>query len=384
MIHRIIIAFIKLKNDKIMIMINYFLIILTLFSQNVKSNDNALLSIKEKINQQPIIRGVHLTSWVGGNEKLRKEILDKIKNSVINTVVVAVREKNGEVYIPGVELTHRYSTYRPAIPKPKEMIDDFKKQSLYTIARVVCFHDDILPKRFPNMAVRDVNGGIWKSRNGNTWLDPYNREVWEYIVSIAIKAAEYGFQEIQFDYIRYPTEGNTKTCVFSKPHNKENATKNIVEFIKYAREKLSPYNVKISADVFGLTTRSEMGIGQDLSAIVKVVDRVYPMMYPSHYYKGEYGLVDPENEPYKVINRGLKEALKITGEDYYKVVPYLQDFSLRIKYTQYHVRAQILATKNNMIESFLLWNPASKYSWDLLKPEVFCSLIEPQNCKKMW
>lgn len=347
---------------------------------DVSLSTTEIESIRTKIKQQPVIRGIHLTSWVGGNEKLRRDILTKVKGSVINTVVVAIREKNGEIYIPGVELAHKYNTYISAISKPKEMIDDFKRAGLYTIARIVCFHDDMLPKKFPDIAVKNINGGVWKSRNGNTWLDPYNKHAWDYVISVAIKAAEYGFDEIQFDYIRYPTEGNIKACVFSKPHNKENATKNIVEFIKYARERLSPYNVKISVDVFGLTTRSEMGIGQDLASIAKVVDRVYPMMYPSHYYKGEYNLANPEGEPYKVINRGLKEALKITGEDYYKIVPYLQDFSLKIKYTSYHVRAQILAAKSNMIDGFFLWNPSSRYSWDLLKSEVFCSLIEPEKC----
>ncbi|MCX7641058.1 MAG: putative glycoside hydrolase [Elusimicrobiales bacterium] len=365
-----------------------FIVFFTLISDLISNNLNVeisssdLILIKENIKQQPVIRGIHLTSWVAGSDKKRRDVINKIKNSVINTVVVAIREKNGEIYIPGVENAIKYKTYVAAIPKPKEVVKEFKDIGLYTIARVVCFHDDILPKKNPDWAVKDVNGGVWKTKNGNTWLDPYNNEVWNYILEVAIKAAEYGFDEIQFDYIRYPTEGNTKNCRFSKIHNKENATQNIVEFIKYAREKLSRYNVKISADVFGLTTRSEMGIGQDLASISKVVDRVYPMMYPSHYYKGEYGLYEPENEPYKVINRGLKEALKITGKNYYKVIPYLQDFSLKIKYTPYHVRAQILATKNNLIDSFLLWNPASIYSWELLKPEVFCSLIEPDKCNK--
>lgn len=354
-----------------------------LYPQNwqVNISSEELKIIKAKIKQQPLIRGIHLTSWVAGDERKRAKIISHIKDSVINTVVVAVKEKNGEVYLPGATLSHRYSTYTPAIPKPKKMIDDFKSAGLYTIARIVCFHDDKLPKKIPEFAVKDISGDIWRSKNGNTWVDPYKKEVWDYILEVAITAAKYGFDEIQFDYIRYPTEGDVKRCVFSTQHNKDSATKNIVAFLRYAREVLSPYKVKISVDLFGLTTRSEMGIGQDIKAIARIVDRIYPMMYPSHYYKGEYGLANPEAEPYKVINRGLKEAFSMLGEDYYKLTPYLQDFSLRIKYTPYHVRAQILAVKNNLIDSFLLWNPASNYSWELLKPEVFCSLIEPERCK---
>jgi hypothetical protein len=346
---------------------------------SVKLSTTEIEMIKKKIDEQPIIRGIHLTSWVSGSDAKRKDILDKIKTSVINTVVVAVREKNGEVYIPS-ELAKKYGTYVSAIPDPEKIVKDFKSYNLYTIARVVCFHDNILPKKRPDFAVKSADGGIWKSRKGDTWLDPYNRSVWDYILDVAERAAKAGFDEIQFDYVRYPTEGNTKLCRYSNVHNRENATKNIAEFLKYARERLKKYNVKISVDVFGLTTNSEMGIGQDLVLLAEYADRVYPMMYPSHYYPGEYNLSEPELEPYKVINRGLKQAMNRVGHNYYKIIPYLQDFSLKIKYTSYDVRAQILAAKNNYIKSFLLWNPASKYSFDLLEKNTFCALIEPEKC----
>ena len=346
----------------------------------VKLSTNEIAQIKEKINSQSIIRGIHLTSWVSGNDKLRREIINKIKNSVINTVVVDVKEKNGEVYIPS-EQSIKYKTYTAAVPEPEKIINEFKSIKLYTIARVVCFHDNILPKNNSNLAVKSSDGGLWSSRKGDTWVDPYNREVWDYILDVALRAAKAGFDEIQFDYVRYPTEGDTKKCRFAEIHNRENATKNISDFFSYARKKLSMYNVKISADVFGLTTGSDMGIGQDLEMIAGNVDRVYPMMYPSHYYSGEYNLSDPESQPYKIIDRGLKQAMNKTGPNYYKVIPYLQDFSLKVKYRPFDVRAQIIATKNNYINSFILWNPKSKYSWETLEPSVFCAFVEPEKCK---
>lgn len=333
--------------------------------------------IKAKIEALPKIRGIHITSWVAGNEKLRRSLIEKINNSVINAVAVAIKEKDGKVYIPGIEKAHKFSTYEPAIKDPEAMIQDFKKAGLYTMARIVCFHDDIMPKKNPEIAVKNPDGSVWRAKKGSTWVDPYNKGTWDYIIDVAERSAKLGFDEIQFDYVRYPTEGNTSLCRFSQTHNKENATKNIASFLDYARKRLSPYKVKISADVFGLTTGSDMGIGQDLNLIAQHTDYVYPMMYPSHYYSGEYNLKNPDSQPYKVLDRGLKHALKKTGENYVKIRPYLQDFSLGWKYGPTELRAQIIAARANMIDSWILWNPSVKYSWETLTPEMYRAFIDP-------
>jgi len=343
----------------------------------VKLSTTEISNIRDEIQKSTQIRGIHLTSWVAGNEKLRRKILNNISNSVINAVAVAIKEKDGRVYIPDIEKAKNWDSYQPAIPEPEKMISDFKKLNLYTMARIVCFHDNVIPKKKPELAVKNTNGQIWKSRKGDTWVDPYNKEVWDYILDVAERSAKLGFDEIQFDYVRYPTEGNTKTCIFSKTHNRENATKNIANFFQYARKRLSKYNVKISADVFGLTTGSDMGIGQDLNLIAENVDYVYPMMYPSHYYNGEYNLKIPESQPYKVIDRGLKQALNKTKTNYSKIRPYLQDFSLKIKYGPQELRAQIIAVRANMIDSWILWNPAANYSWETLTPQMYRAFIDP-------
>lgn len=344
----------------------------------VKLSTTEIAEIKNRINNLPKIRGIHLTSWVAGNEKLRRKIIEKIPNSVINAVAIAIKEKDGKVYIPGIEKTKYFGTYEPAIPEPEKMLSDFKKLNLYTIARIVCFHDNVIPSKFPELAVKRPDGSIWKTRKGDKWVDPYNQKVWEYILDVAERAAQLGFEEIQFDYVRYPTEGDTKQCVFSKPHNRETANKNIKSFIEYAKKRLSKYNVKISVDVFGLTTGSDMGIGQDLNLLAEEVDYIYPMMYPSHYYPGEYNLKIPELQPYKVIDRGLKQAMNKTGLNYSKIRPYLQDFSLKYKYGPQELRAQIIAARANMIDSWILWNPAAKYSWETLTPQMYRAFIDPQ------
>ena len=326
------------------------------------------------------VRGIHLTCWGAGSPKLRKELIRKISNSVINTVVIALKETDGKVYIPGVEKAHKWGSYQAAITDPAAMLKDFKGAGLYTVARIVVFKDKVVPKVRQDLAVRNPDGGLWRSRNGATWVDPYHKEVWDYNLDLAELAAKLGFDEIQFDYIRYPSEGNTSLCRYSKPHNRQASTKNLKDFLDYSRKRLAPYKVKISADVFGLTTsvKDDMGIGQDIATLAAGADYVYPMMYPSHYNPGEYNLKNPNGSPFKVINRGLKDAMGKLGKDYARIRPYLQDFSMGYTYGPSEVRAQIMATRLNHLESWVLWNAANRYTWAALTPQSYRAFVYPE------
>jgi hypothetical protein len=326
------------------------------------------------------VRGIHLTSWGAGSAATRAKLIEKISGTVLNTVVIAVKEVDGKVYIPGVETAHKIGAYDAAIPNPEKMVAEFKAAGQYPVARVVVFKDKVLPKKRPDLGVKTPSGELWRSRNGALWADQYSREVWDYNLEVAVRAARAGFEEIQFDYIRYPSEGDTKQCRYSRPHSMKTAMENLGAFLRYAREKLAPYNVKISADVFGLTTSSndDMGIGQDLRVLAENSDYVYPMMYPSHYYPGEYNLKHPNASPFKVINRGLKDAMGRMGKDYAKLRPYLQDFSLGWPYGAPEVRAQIMATRYNLLESWVLWNPSNKYTWAALTPQSYRAFVDPE------
>lgn len=337
-------------------------------------------TIRQKILSEKPVRGIHLSSWGAGSKKLRGELIARINNSVINAVVVAIKEVDGKVYIPGVETAHKYGAYAPAIAQPEEMLKDFKGAGLYTVARIVVFKDKVLPLARKDLAVRTPDGAVWRATRGATWLDPYNKEVWAYTLDVAERAAKLGFDEVQFDYIRYPTEGRTSLCRYTRPHNAKNAIANLEEFLVYARGRLKPYKVKISVDVFGLTTtaKDDMGIGQDIKTMARNVDYVYPMMYPSHYYAGEYNLKNPNSQPYKVIDRGLKDALKRLGPDYAKLRPYLQDFNMGWNYGPHEVRAQIIAARRNMLESWVLWNSSNRYNWEALTPQSFRAFVEPE------
>ncbi len=316
------------------------------------------------------VRGVHLSAWAAGAPLARRRFLEEMSDTVLNAVVVPVKEIEGWVYIPGVESARRLGTVQIAIPDPESMLRDFKAKGLHSIARVVLFKDDLLPSKRPEWAVRTPDGGVWRNTKGVAWVDPYRREIWEYNLDVASRAAALGFDEIQFDYVRFPSDGDTTTCRFIRAdHSKKTAVENLAAFLRYARERLSPMGVPFSVAVFGMTTtaKDDMGIGQQIADMAEIPDFISPMMYPSHYARGEYGLANPNREPYKVIHRGLRDAKARLRGNAYKLRPYLQDFSLGHRYGQPEVRAQVLAARREGIESWILWNPSNRYTWKAIE-----------------
>lgn len=315
-------------------------------------------------------RAVHLTAWAAGSAKARLKFLDQLKGTPVNAVVVPLKEFDGEVYIPGVARAKELGTTRVAIPDPAAMLRDMRERNLHAIARIVVFKDNTLARSKPEWGVHRPDGGLWTNKKGVTWVDPYNRNIWEYNVDIASVAAALGFDEIQFDYIRFPSDGDTTQCRYSREdHSPQTAVEDLAEFLRYAHQRLKPSGVQISVAIFGMTTtaRDDMGIGQKIGSLTELVDFVSPMMYPSHYARGEYGLKDPNREPYKVINRGLRDAKLRLGPASYKLRPYLQDFSLGFHYGPKEVRAEILAARKQGIESWILWNPQNRYTWQALQ-----------------
>jgi hypothetical protein len=326
------------------------------------------------------VRGIHLTSWFTGSKKGRARIEKLLAETELNTVVIDIKESEGEVYIPGVKLDGE-PNYVAAMPDIKAYIAFLKDRGVYVIARQVVFHDNKLAKMKPEWAVRSSSPipaalekgyrkDVWVDRKKSAWADPHNPDVWKYNIDIAVKAAELGFQEVQFDYIRFPSDGPTKFCVYSKPHSSAAAVKALGEFLERARERLRKEGVPLSIDVFGLTGSydNDLGIGQKLDAIVNNVDVVSPMMYPSHYFAGEYGLKNPNASPYETLFRSIKDTKRVIGKRPVELRPWLQDFSLGIKYTGKHVRDQIEAAADQGVGEWLLWNPGCRYTRSGLEP----------------
>lgn len=325
---------------------------------------------EERVTER-YIRGIHLTAWVSGSEKHRKIAMDLFENTELNTAVIDIKESEGHVYIDGIKIVDANRAYVVAIPDIGEYIPYLKSKGIYTIARIVVFRDGTMARKNPDLAVKNPDGTIWTDRKNVAWLDPYNKYAWDYNLQIAERAATIGFDEIQFDYIRFPTDGNTKNCRYSKPHCAAEASKTLVGFLKEANKRLKAKDVKISIDVFGLTTTAadDMGIGQKIVEMTEWVDYVSPMVYPSHYEKGNYGIAEPNKEPYKVVCYAMEGALKRIPER--KLRPWLQDFSYGgYKYDKNAVRAQMQACYDNKVSNWLLWNPKCVYTREALKEQA--------------
>jgi hypothetical protein len=314
------------------------------------------------------IRGIHLSAWLSGSKQHRKIAMDLFDNTELNTAVIDVKEYEGHIYLDNIKIGNTTNDlYVSAIPDLESYISKLKTKNIYTIARIVVFKDNAMARRNPELAIKNPDGTIWTDKKNIAWLDPYNTKTWDYNLQIAERAANIGFDEIQFDYIRFPSDGNTKNCRYSKPHSTYEASKTLVGFLKKANKHLKSKGVNISIDLFGLTTTAEtdMGIGQKIIEMAEWVDYVSPMVYPSHYSKLNYDITEPNKEPYKTVYYAISGALKRIPSE--KLRPWLQDFSLGYKYDKNEVRAQIQACYDNKIGNWLLWNPRCVYTKAALK-----------------
>jgi len=322
------------------------------------------------------VRALHVTAWLAGSKKYRAHLNEVFKTTVINSVIIDVKEYEGEVYIPGVPMAEKAGAYVSAMPDIANWVADLKRQGIYTVARIVVFKDNIMPRKNKALAVKNPQGDIWFDSHKITWMDPFNHDAWRYNTLIAVQAAKLGFDEIQFDYIRFPTDGKLSMMRFAKPRTKQTAPTALIDFLRQASQVLHPLGVKISIDVFGLTTSvtSGMGIGQLMGPMTEQVDFVCPMVYPSHYAKGEYGIPNPNDQPYKTIHLAMHDALKVLGPaNAKKLRPYFQDFSLPGRGIRYHakeVRAQMQAAIDQGVDSWALWNARCSYTLDAIKTPV--------------
>jgi len=314
------------------------------------------------------VKGVYLTAWNAANPTFLEGILSLIDRTELNAVVVDVKDDSGRVTIATDEATAvADGAVVPFLSDPQAFTADLHARGIYAIARIVAFKDPIVAPAHPDWAVQHASGGVWRDWNGVAWLNPYNRDAWDYVVRVARAAAEAGFDEIQFDYVRFPTDGDLAATRY--PGADDRAYEQVVaDFLAHARAELAPLGVPVSADVFGLVTsaRDDMGIGQRLEESAAAVDYVSPMLYPSHYEAGNLGLSNPNAMPYETVYRSLQDArVRIAAAGLggrTAVRPWLQDFSLGYTYGPAEVRAQIQATYDAGYGSWLLWNAANVYT----------------------
>lgn len=318
------------------------------------------------------VRAIYVSAAVAGDDRQWDALLDLIDRTELNAVVLDVKDGTGAVlYDTKVQLAIDAGARAPAYDL-KSRLDDLKDRDIYAIARVVVFEDPILPAAQPERAIRDLaTGQTWTTWDGRAWPNAFDETVWQYNIDIAAEVAEAGFDEIQLDYLRFPTDGPVEVADYGREVTVEARTTAISEFLTRMRAALAPTGTFLAISVEGTTLwdESDNGIGQDLDLMAPLADVVNPRIYPSHFSPGSFGYDFPNDHPYRVISINMQRIEERFGSAGFKFRPWLQDFSsgLGIDYGIEQVRAQIDATAEHGAPGWMLWNATSTYTEGALR-----------------
>jgi hypothetical protein len=325
------------------------------------------------------IRGVYVTAHSAGGDRF-SQLVQLIDNTDLNAMVIDVKDDFGYLtYVPPQGSNHQKIS-KDYIKDPTAMLKKLEEKQIYPIARVVVFKDSVLAQQRPELSFKDGDK-VWKNGRGEAFVNPFLKEVWDHNVGIAIEAAKLGFQEIQFDYVRFPEgfERRDSSLTYSMGEyekvdldNVQKRVAAVTDFVAYAKEKLEPYNVKVSVDIFGYTATlpEAPGIGQNFTKISEHVDVISSMIYPSHW-TSYFGIPRPDLEPYRLVSEYAKvENHKLNQIENRPVSrPWLQDFTAswlgKGNYTVYgkeEIEAQIKGLQDQGIHEFLLWNAGNSYT----------------------
>lgn len=333
--------------------------------------DNSRVDTKlERFNA----RAIYATAATAGRPDLLNPLIDLVDRTELNAIVVDLKDSSGSVYYDTkVQLAHDIGAVRPEF-EVKPLLDLLHQHDIYVIARIVVFEDPVLAEARPDWAIHDsATGDLWRTWNGLAWVNAHRPEIWDYDIALAREAASLGFDEIQLDYIRFPSDGPLNRAEYGVPHDDQTRPVAIREFLTKAHEALQPTRAYLSVDVFGLAMwdTGDAGIGQNLEAVIDVVDFVCPMVYPSHFSSGSLGFDIPNNHPYEVILMSMQEGSKRIPQDVAKLRPWLQDFTLGegIEYGDTEVQKQIQASDDAGTSGWMLWNAANVYHEGALRPQ---------------
>jgi len=306
------------------------------------------------------------------------QLIELAKRTEVNALVIDVKDDRGFVlYKSRVPLAVEIGADTNSAmshTKLRAILDSMRAHSIYPIARVVVVKDPLLAGRKLDWAIkRRDNLQPWIDKDGIPWLDPHQREVWQYAADLAKEAYDLGFSEVQFDYVRFPDEKRLIREAAYPLANGRVRAQVIREQLGYVRSVLKPLGIPVTIDVFGLTATdtTDMGIGQRWEMFVDQADAVLPMVYPSHFAPGTYRIGNPNARPYDVINGAMKDVARRTAgiKNAGRIIPWYQDFTMGPPhYYAEQVRAQMKAGYDNGFQSWILWNPGSRYTEAALKP----------------
>ena len=313
------------------------------------------------------IRGVHVSMGLASLPGKLDEYLD-LERDGLTALELDVKDENGQIGFASrdIPLASKVGAVRDFYT-PRAVAGLARERDVYLIGRVVVFEDPILSGARSDLAIRRSDGSVWRDSAGLGWTNPYDRRVWDYNVDVAVAAARAGFDEIMFDYVRFPSDGDVQSAVYG---NRGALTKReaVPAFLRYAAGRLERYDVRMSAAVFGLSATRDLGIGQLPRHMAPHVDALYAMTYPSLFGPGELGIADPSQAPGETVSRALRRfSSTLRGSDVL-VVPWVQDFTFTTPFEIEQVRAQIDAARRAGAKGFMLWNAEGVYTDGALAP----------------
>ncbi|MFZ5989209.1 MAG: putative glycoside hydrolase [Bacillota bacterium] len=331
------------------------------------------------------VKAIYITGSSAGNNKFLDRIIDLVKTTELNAVVIDVKEDGKVNYKSELGSVKEIGAYHQ-LYDVDHVVKRLHDNGIYVIGRVVCFRDNYLATKRVDLSIKRTDGTVWKENGKIAWANPYNKEVWRYNLDIAKEAIRKGFDEIQFDYVRFPTARKADVNYGENAPPKADA---ISGFLKESAAEINEMGVQLSADIFAIVCESSgdiEGIGQVLERVGMDIDCISPMIYPSHYANASRGMMGngvgqsingvifraPDLRPYEVVyNALLKTKDRITKVPGYKakVRPYLQDFTATYlpkgyyqKYGTEQVRQQIKAVYDAGYEEWILWDAANTYT----------------------
>lgn len=382
-------------------------------------------TVTEPFAEKVRVKGIYVTGAMAGTSNM-DNLIALVDRTELNTMVIDVKNDEGRVvYDMDSAFVREIGAVKEYVSDMPGLIRKCKEHGIYLIARIVAFKDPFLAENRQDLALTDKNGNIFRDKSGLAWVNPYKREVWDYLLEIARQAASVGFDEIQFDYIRFSTDAGMSKVDFGEDALEQDKEDVITEFTIYAAQELHDMGVPLSADVYGVIIDSKLDasiVGQNYYEMAKHLDYISPMVYPSHYGPGNLGLAVPDAQPYETIFRSMKtsrkvlagmgreaENMQVSGNDVSgnsisgnsisensasgksmdaadpkdlvpnqeiraDVRPWLQDFTAtwvkgHIRYGPEEIRAQIQAVYDAGYEEWILWNASNRYTEGGLLPE---------------
>ncbi len=330
----------------------------------------------------PIVRGLYVNRFAAQSTKRMRQLVALADTTEINAFVIDIKDEFGLNYASADPVVRRNAGNAGTIGNLRALLDTLKAHRILSIARIVVFKDSVTARVHPQWTIRKPDGGAWRDKQGLTWVNPYSRELWDYNVRIAEEVVKLGFGEVQFDYIRFPEPYKSLPQQVFPGANGLSKSDALAAFLAYARTRISKLGVRTTADVFGLVTSlaAPLEIGQQWEALSPRVDVMLPMVYPSHYPRGAFGVARPNAEPYKVVLAAVKRArerdekLGIRSTEHVRT--WLQAFSLgQPPYGAAEVRAQKQAVYDAGFDGWVLWHPGSKY-------ETFIAAFERETVSR--